>query len=56
MKDKEKKYGYIPEKVDKGYQPTEFLPSPPLKDDSMPDGGYVPSSTGEPPSSPPGDE
>ena len=57
MSEKEKliPYGYQPQKTEqKGYQP-QHIPS----GDPKPQGGYVPTSTGENPAnipSPPGDE
>jgi len=48
--------GYIPVKIDKGYQPSK-PPSQP-NGDPKPHGGYVPTSSGgdNPTNNPPGDE
>lgn len=50
--------GYIPRKIEKGYQPAK--PAPQLTGDPKPQGGYVPTtSSGDNPTNkptPPGDE
>lgn len=49
--------GYIPQKIEKGYQPTKPAPQP--TGDPQPQSGYVPTSGGDNPTNkptPPGDE
>lgn len=49
--------GYIPKKIEKGYQPAKPAQQPPT--DPNPQGGYIPTSKGDNPTNnptPPGDE
>ena len=48
--------GYVPQKVEKGYQPQVPVTQP--TGDPEPQGGYVPTSTGDNPTNdtPPGNE
>lgn len=46
--------GYIPQKIDKGYQPAK--PAPQTTGDPKPQGGYIPTTSGGDNPTPPGDE
>ena len=50
--------GYIPQKIEKGYQPAQSVPQP--TSDPKPQGGYIPTTSGgDNPANqptPPGDE
>lgn len=49
--------GYVPQKIEKGYQPAKPAPQP--TGDPKPQSGYTPTSSGDNPTNnptPPGDE